>query len=151
MEINRKSWHWRLNCEYFRVISDRRANFKFYLEDEDYNFILSNYMGNTLCSYFWGTILRLFLTVLALVVIYMVSGLVTFALITGPIYTAIAQIQAGYFEFEPEYVSWTLLLILGISAGLLILKEKISETQGLVPEYIKARKNKFCPTLTVKK
>lgn len=151
MEINRKSWHWRLNCEYFRVISDRKSSFNYSLEKENYSYLLSEYMGNTLCSYFWGTVFRLVKIILALAAIYAFSGILSFGLIIGPVYTAIAQFQAGYFEFEPEYTMWTSILIFTFVASIIYLSHKASEFEGLVPEYVKARKNKFCPTLTVRK
>lgn len=151
MEINRKSWHWKLNCEYYKTISDEHSSFKYLLEKEDYNYILSNYIGNTLCSYFWKTVLNIFRIAGALLLIYLLLGALTFGLIVGPLYTAISQIQAGYFEFEPEYVPLSAILMITLIIGLAYIYSKVSEYEGLVPEYIKARKNKFCPTLTVRK
>lgn len=150
MEINRKSWHWRLNCAYYSTISDESSSFKYYLESERYDYILSNYIGNTLCSYFWKTIFNLVRIVLVLILVYLLSGALTFALVIGPIFAAITQFQAGYFEFVPEYAAWTVILTMGL-IGVLIYASSKAEFEGLVPEYIKARKNKFCPTLTVRK
>lgn len=148
MNISTKSWHWRINCEYFKTLSDSPA--KHYLDDQSY--VLSNYFGSTLCSYFWGTLFRTCLIIFSLLLVFAGSAIVGYFGIIGPLYTAIAQYQVGYFELEVEYILWIAALTITTLAGiayLICLFDKNSDK--LIPEYIKARKNKFCPILTVRK
>jgi hypothetical protein len=96
----------------------------------------------SLCPYFWKVVWAIFLTGIAPVVLLSIAGVMAWYHIWGP------------FVFI-GVCALVVLFWVGIAFAAIYLEDakpwrKITQSDNLTVEFIRARKNKLCPTLTFK-
>ena len=142
MEINRKSWHYRMNC---------------YMDGEG-----SVRKWDNLCSYFWKTVFNVILKIVmwglltgvgivALFVFYTMGGDVVSKFIDlsdyAMINVVIINMITGLMLFA-AVIACVVVLMLSIFVLPKAIKDSTSD--NLVTQYIKAKKQKYCPRIEFK-
>lgn len=132
MNISTKSWHYRL------------------IRFHDYD----PRSRKSLCSYFWLVVWAFLLTVFKTVVWCTIFYMLGFVTIYLPVSLIWEYSQEGLAVLIFEGIILTVVLYLrfihGLVVGMLERNEKPRPMKepGLISSYVKARKSKFCPTLT---
>ena len=158
MKVNKSSWHYKL-MDYFNfdIIDDLR------------------YGDNvTLCRYFWNVIGSLLVALLVTFVAVGVAGIASLLLMVC-IIAPISYLSQSYFGFGWDFASemgvtmiwitWVLVpLGMGVDAvakkqmkifpswmKIKLLPPAASSKPNILVEYVKAKKNKFCPLIELDK
>lgn len=158
MKVNKNSWHYKLmNYFNFDIIDDLR------------------YGSNvTLCRYFWnavGSIIALLGAVALGLMVAALASLVLLAFVIAPI----SYLTQSYFGFGWDFATelgvvmiWVVWVILPLGHGLeqtikgkmkvwpswmkiKLLPPAASSRPNILVEYVKAKKNKFCPLVELDK
>lgn len=158
MNINKSSWHFKLlNKMDFRVARQ--------LKYEDSNVTLCQYFWNVVAAVIIGATIGLFITFLVLGSLFIVSSMVT-GLVVFFGASWLPVVEYGSFMFGHHSVGLALSFLIStafiwqtaidqVKAGLIVpdwmkfSKQKVTPKKETKPnilfEYVKAKKNKFCP------
>lgn len=156
MKVNKSSWHYRLmNYFNFDIISDLRYGGKV-----------------TLCKYFWNVIGSI-ITLLGAILLSIAGIFVASILLLSVVIAPISYLTQAYFGFGWDFASelgvgliWILWVVIPLGIGVqsvaqkqmkvfpawmkISLPETVPNTKpNILVEYVKAKKNKFCPIIEV--
>lgn len=134
MIIKKDSWHFRLMGEW-----NRRAATKY------------EYRGGGLCDYFWSVVYALISATIVCSASLALILVVLYLLVVAPLLMFWVPAMV-----EPGSIGIIIWLFTAVASGMAWLHHKFDtrkraapKPDGLLKSYIKARKEKFCPTIKV--